>query len=238
MDNKELILVSTGQDCSTLLLMRYTGLKIHKFFFDHIAVYTKDYIQSFSNIITETNTPNIEVYIKDRFPKLLESYNQIVENLNGPHRVNFHAFVGDKYNKIYIDNIHIDDAELVQNLNISSFYSFLVSLQNNVSKIVVSKIINNINEAKDLLNNYANNKILFFRTLKHKMSDQEIQDLNVLRNITKKLFPYSNVIVITDVECNTKLDKDVIYFKFDHWKKNNEDKQKFLELLKQQRIIL
>ena len=53
MMNEQMILVSIGQDCSTLLLMRYIGLQKHICFFDRIAVYSNDYLKMFSEIITK-----------------------------------------------------------------------------------------------------------------------------------------------------------------------------------------
>ena len=95
----------------------------------------------------------MKIYVKDRFQKLLETYNNIIKNPAG-HRVNFHAFVGDKYNNIYVDNVHIDDKELVKELDLTSFYTFLTSLQDKVSKIAVKRIMDNIKETRDLMQNH------------------------------------------------------------------------------------
>ena len=69
------------------------------------------------------------------------------------------------------------------------------------------------------------------------MTNEEVKHLDTLRKITKKWFPNSRVVVITDVESNANLDKDIIYFKFDHWKKNDKDKEEFLKLLKKRGIL-
>ena len=179
----------------------------------------------------------MKIYVKDRFQKLLETYNNIIKNPAG-HRVNFHAFVGDKYNSIYVDNVHIDDKELVKELDLTSFYTFLTSLQDKVSKVAVKRIMDNIKETRDLMQNHSKDNILFLRTIKHEMTNEEVKHLDTLRKITKKWFPNSRVVVITDVESNANFDKDIIYFKFDHWKKNDKDKEEFLKLLKKRGILI
>ena len=101
----------------------------------------------------------------------------------------------------------------------------------------MDRILGNLSETKRLLADHANDRILFLRTIKHKMSKKEARHLGELRKVAKRLFPDSRVVVVSDVEENTELDKDIIYFKFDHWHENEKDKSEFLKLLKNRRIL-
>jgi len=56
---------SLGQDCSTLLVMRYLGLKVIPFAFDHVATYSSDYMKILTPTFLNARTSDINVYIKD-----------------------------------------------------------------------------------------------------------------------------------------------------------------------------
>ena len=59
-------------------------------------------------------------------------------------RVNFHAFVGDKYNCIYLDVVHIDGEILCQSFDLSSFQSFMSSVDCTVKGLAVDLVNKNI----------------------------------------------------------------------------------------------
>ena len=68
---------SLGQDCSTLLLMRYLGLNTIPFAFDHVAVYSSDYMKILTPIFLNAGPSDINVYIKDYPSQLNKLYNDI-----------------------------------------------------------------------------------------------------------------------------------------------------------------
>ena len=41
--------VNAGQDCSTILLMEYSGLPQRHFFFDKLVIYSDDWVKAFTN---------------------------------------------------------------------------------------------------------------------------------------------------------------------------------------------
>ncbi len=212
---------SLGQDCSTLLIMRYLGLKVIPFAFDHVATYSSDYMKILTPTFLNARTSDVNVYIKDYPSQLNKLYNDMKqqnENELVRRRVSFHAHIGDKYHGMYIDNVHIDGEVLTRNVRLDSFATFMVSVQKHILPIAKNVILTNISNTNAAIRDYGNESILFLRTIKHRMSGAECKHLCAFQNNILRVFPNAKFVVLTDVSENVNQQSNIVYAKFDHWK--------------------
>lgn len=229
--------ITLGQDCSTLRLMGYTGLKRLPFIFDGIACYSDDYLNLFGKD-NKVDLSSIKVFIKDDISKLMTLYNNLKAGVEMEwKRVNYHAIIGKKYDTVYIDSVHFSNDSLVPHLKLDSFEEFLKSVDEDVKRLAVAKLKDNIRDFNEVMANHKKDKIVFFRTIKHVLSKIERVHLVELKRRLKDIFPNSRLVVISDMEENKTKDGLVTFFRFDHWKINDIDKANFRNLLKKMKIL-
>ena len=226
-------IVNLGQDCSTRILIDYTNLEKLPFFFDKLIVYSDDWTNIFSSEFLEQSEMKVSLFMKHTPREVYHLYSDSFKRGFGAQRrrLVFHGCIGDKYNKIYFDVRHIDDKYLEELIDMSSFEKFYLSIDEKVFPFMRKKIEENVKNTKLAYDNHTNDEILFVRSIKHLMSDIELNDLAMTKLRIKELFPNSKLLVVSDVKDNFEKDNGIVYFPFNHWKSNKHDKKEFLKLL-------
>lgn len=226
--------IHIGQDCSTLLLMRYTGLTNIPFVFDGMAFYSDDYAKVFSkDFLNQCDFNSVRLFLKTTPSKLIEMYNDAIETgfQSKKRRIDFHGFIGDKYNKVYIDVCHISNKSLFDLVDMSSLDAFIKSVEFKVKAHLESCIAKNVQDMKEAFEKHANDEIVFFGTIKHEMTQLEHDHFVEVSKHIAEMFPKSRVVAVSDVKSNADRFSDIHYLKFDHWYENDNDIKCFRKLL-------
>lgn len=230
--------IALGQDCTTVTLLGYSEFKTLPFFFDSIALYSRSYKELFQKEFFDSILGNVHVYIKDPIEKLNELYVKI-KNKEGKvrdYRVNFHATCGDKYTNIYVDCVHVDGQALVDKLDMTSFQTFMYSIDDGVKSLAFDHIKTNIRNSRRVYEQHKNDNIVFFRTIKHVMSKNEIDDLQTIKVLIRQMFPNSQLVVVTNMKENL-IDDSVFYMELKSlYGRNEQDRLSFKNLLSKNNI--
>lgn len=153
------------------------------------------------------------MFVKNDMEYLVEMYDDIKERgwEAADRRIDFHGFVGNKYDHIYVDVKHIDNSYLKPHLDLGSFNEFFKSVNSKAKPVAEGYILENIENTKKVFAEHRNDSIVFFRTIKHKMTEKEYDDLTLAKNILYDVFKNSKLIVITDDESNFQKHDDLVF---------------------------
>lgn len=213
-------IISLGQDCSTFLCIKAGG-KHKASFFDSFAIYSNDYLKFFDVNFLTKNRDNVSIYCKSSIKELLQVFSVIQhKDTNKKIRLRFLVVYGDKYTNGIIDVIHVDDDVLYKLVESSSLQEFLIKIEQNVIPHIKNRINKNIEYHLNIFKE-PNKRYLFVRTIKHKMTYEEVADLNKLFMLIAQKFKNSQLLVLTDVKENLEYKLAFVKFlQFEHWKQS------------------
>ena len=105
---------------------------------------------------------------------------------------------------------------------------FLYNVEEKIIPYIKDYMIKQIQTSINVIKELQNKNILFIRTIKHKMTQKEANEIKQFRILISQYFKKSKLVVITDNKENLKYHVyNMIFIPFDHWTYNEKYVQQF-----------